>query len=74
MLERYMLLSRVCAVWMLRKLDLSAVGIAQLAHAADECILCHAALPKLLWGGLVIIVAEYCPAGAEPLLDIPVSL
>ena len=34
-----------------------AVDIAQLAHAANECILCREgrrrALPKLLWGGLV---------------------
>jgi len=44
-------------------LGLSAVDIAQLAHAADECSLC--ALPKWLWEDLLLLFrplegAKYC--------------
>jgi len=46
-----------CCIPSAEWLHSSAVGIAQLAHAVDECILCHegwrCGLPKLLWGGLV---------------------
>jgi len=50
--------------------DSSAVGIAQLEHAADESIFCmrggYVAVPKLLWHFMFFVVELLTP---EDLLD-----
>jgi len=38
-----------CSIPAAELLDLSAVDVAQLAHAADECILCRAALSQMTY-------------------------